>query len=71
MRNWQIDTTGQTCIRVPDEVAWQGRWLSLSLPNISIPFKSDKLKIRAFAFDEPEGYQVEIQESAPGRLIQN
>jgi hypothetical protein len=39
----------------------------LDLPNLSQLFVNDAIGIRAFVFDDPEGYQVEIQEATrPG-----
>lgn len=70
MQNWHADKTVQICIRVPDVTTWFDYCKSLSLPNRSDLFVNDALKIKAFVFDDPEGYQVEFQEStAPDLLI--
>jgi hypothetical protein len=70
MQNWHADKTVQICIRVPDVTAWFDYCKSLSIPNQSDLFKNDVLKIKAFVCDDPEGYQVEFQESiGPDLLI--
>jgi lactoylglutathione lyase len=38
---------------------WQGKRTS----NLSQMFVNDKIGIRAFVFNDPEGYQVEIQQA--------
>jgi predicted enzyme related to lactoylglutathione lyase len=51
----------QLCLRVPDVDAWR-RWVAgHGVANLSETFESDALGIRAFVFDDPEGYQIEIQ----------
>jgi len=51
----------QLCLRVPDVEAWR-RWVAgHGVANLSETFESDALGIRAFVFDDPEGYQIEIQ----------
>ncbi|MGB0496920.1 MAG: VOC family protein [Rubricella sp.] len=61
MNNWQADKCVQLCIRVPDVDAWYDYVKALGLPGLSDLFISDELGIRAFVFDDPEGYQIEIQ----------
>ena len=34
---------------------------ALDLPNLSKLFENDQLGIRAFVFNDPEGYQIEVQ----------
>lgn len=63
MQNWHEDKTVQVCIRVPDVDAWYEYVRSLSVPNLSGMFESSELKIRAFVFDDPEGYQIEFQQA--------
>lgn len=51
----------QFCIRVGDVDAWH-RWVSAcDVANLTEPRESAQLGIRAFMFDDPEGYQIEIQ----------
>ena len=54
----------QLCIRVPDADAWYKYIGDQGVQNLSQLFVNDELGIRAFVFDDPEGYQIEIQ-SAP------
>jgi predicted enzyme related to lactoylglutathione lyase len=51
----------QLCLRVPDVDAWRGWVEAQGVANLSPMFQNDALGIRAFVFDDPEGYQVEIQ----------
>lgn len=51
----------QLCIRVPDVDAWYDHAKAQQLANLSVLFENDALGIRAFVFDDPEGYQIEIQ----------
>ena len=51
----------QFCLRVPDVDGWYEWVKSQGVANLSEMFESDHLGIRAFVFDDPEGYQVEIQ----------
>lgn len=69
MQNWHKDKTVQICIRVPDVMAWYDYCRSLALDNLSDLFISEELKIKAFVFDDPEGYQVEFQESTGNDLL--
>lgn len=50
----------QLCLRVPDVDAWRG-WVEGKVANLSAMFQNDALGIRAFTFEDPEGYQIEIQ----------
>ena len=51
----------QFCIRVEDVDAWH-RWAaSREVSHLTKPKDSAALGIRAFVFDDPEGYQIEIQ----------
>jgi lactoylglutathione lyase len=63
MQNWHEEKTVQICIRVPDVDAWYEYAKTLDVTNLSEMFESQELKIRAFVFDDPEGYQVEFQEA--------
>lgn len=61
MNNWQAEKCVQFCIRVPNVDEWYAYAKALGLPGLSELFVSDPLGIRAFVFDDPEGYQIEIQ----------
>lgn len=63
MHKWHATKTLQICIRVPDVDAWYEYCESIQVENLSQMFQSEELKIKAFVFDDPEGYQVEFQES--------
>lgn len=63
MQNWHRDKTVQICIRVAEVGPWYEFVKDLGVENLSDVFESDELKIKAFVFDDPEGYQVEFQES--------
>jgi lactoylglutathione lyase len=69
MQNWHAQKCVQICIRVPDVMPWYEYCHGLRLPNLSDLFASDELKIRAFVFDDPEGYQVEFQEATADDLL--
>lgn len=61
------DKPVQLCIRVADVDAWYAYARSRDLPSLSALFKNDALGIRAFVFDDPEGYQIEVQSATrPG-----
>ncbi|WP_425087684.1 VOC family protein [Stappia sp.] len=51
----------QLCLRVDDVDAWHAWVKSCSVANLTEAKDSPSLKIRAFMFDDPEGYQIEIQ----------
>jgi hypothetical protein len=69
MQNWHAEKTVQICIRVPDVMPWYEFCLGLNLANQSELFSIAELKIRAFVFDDPEGYQVEFQEATSPDLL--
>ena len=55
----------QFCIRVPDADAWHA-WVSGFQPaNLTAPKSVESLGIRVFVFDDPEGYQIEVQSVLP------
>lgn len=67
MNSWQADKCVQLCIRVPDVDAWYAYAKEVQLDGLSELFINDEIGIRAFVFDDPEGYQVEIQSATrPG-----
>ncbi len=61
MNKWQPVKTVQLCIRVPDVDAWYAYAKEENLPDLSELFINDEIGIRAFVFNDPEGYQIEIQ----------
>ncbi len=61
MNKWHPDKPVQLCIRVPDVDAWYQYAQEEQLDRLSDLFVNDALGIRAFVFNDPEGYQVEIQ----------
>jgi lactoylglutathione lyase len=63
MHRWAETRPVQLCIRVPDVDAWYAYAQGLDLPGLSRLFVNDRIGIRAFVFEDPEGYQIEIQEA--------
>ena len=61
MNKWQAVKPVQFCIRVPDVDAWYAYAREQDLDALSDLFINDEIGIRAFVFNDPEGYQVEIQ----------
>ncbi|MFN3971261.1 MAG: VOC family protein [Gemmobacter sp.] len=55
------DKPVQICLRVPDAAAWHRYATALDLPALSGLRENAALGIRAFTFEDPEGYQIEIQ----------
>jgi catechol 2,3-dioxygenase-like lactoylglutathione lyase family enzyme len=51
----------QLCLRVPDVDAWHAWAAEKAVPALSPLRTNDTLGIRAFVFEDPEGYQIEIQ----------
>ena len=61
MNKWQALKPVQLCIRVPDVDAWYAYAKEEQLDGLSDLFIADEIGIRAFVFNDPEGYQIEIQ----------
>lgn len=61
MNKWQEKKPVQLCIRVPDVDAWYAYAQEAALDCLSDLFMNEQIGIRAFVFNDPEGYQVEIQ----------
>ena len=61
MNNWQPEKCVQLCIRVPDVDAWYEYAQEIAPDGLSQMFENAALGIRAFVFNDPEGYQIEIQ----------
>ena len=51
----------QICIRVPDVDAWHAWVATQHVEGLTEPQSSEALRIRAFVFNDPEGYQIEVQ----------
>ena len=51
----------QICLRVPDVAAWHLYAGGRGLAALSPLAENRALGIRAFTFEDPEGYQIEIQ----------
>jgi len=51
----------QLCLRVPDVAAWHAHARDCGVAELSELFENDQLGIRTFTFEDPEGYQIEIQ----------
>jgi len=51
----------QLCVRVPNVDAWFDHVQSRGASAMSEMFDSEHLGIRAFTFEDPEGYQIELQ----------
>lgn len=67
MNKWAAVKPVQLCIRAPDVDAWYAWAEEVGLDALSELFVSDELGIRAFVFEDPEGYQIEIQSATrPG-----
>lgn len=61
MHRWAEEKPVQICLRVRDVDGWYRYINGLGVTALSEMFESDSLGIRAFVFDDPEGYQIEIQ----------
>ena len=61
MNKWTADKPVQLCIRVPDVDGWYAYAQAQKLDALSDLFVNDSIGIRAFVFNDPEGYQIEIQ----------
>ncbi len=61
MHKWAETRPVQVCIRVPDVDAWHAYIGTQGVDNMSKIFVNDAIGIRAFVFNDPEGYQLEIQ----------
>ncbi|MCC1493280.1 VOC family protein [Cognatishimia sp. F0-27] len=67
MHKWAAVKPVQLCIRVPDVDAWHAYAKERGLDALSELFVNEAIGIRAFVFNDPEGYQIEIQSATrPG-----
>lgn len=69
MNDWTEEKPIQLCIRVPDVDAWYAYVGEQGVQNLSQMFQNDELGIRAFVFDEPEGYQIEVQSATRDDMV--
>jgi len=63
MHKWAETRPVQICVRVADVEAWYAYAKKTGVANLSRLFEAPQIGIRAFVFDDPEGYQIEIQEA--------
>jgi lactoylglutathione lyase len=56
------------CLNVLDADAWYNRLKERGVELQKQPKESERLKIKVFMLQDPEGYVIEIQESLPGAL---
>ncbi len=61
MNKWAAVKPVQFCIRTPEVDAWYAYARAQGLDGLSELFVNDEIGIRAFVFNDPEGYQIEIQ----------
>lgn len=67
MNRWRAEKPVQLCIRVPDADAWRAYAATRGVSGLSEMFENAQLGIRAFVFEDPEGYQIEVQSATrPG-----
>ncbi|MGJ8556759.1 MAG: VOC family protein [Sulfitobacter geojensis] len=66
MQNWAENKTVQICLRVPNVDAWYAWAQSQGVTGMTELRDSEELGIRAFAMNDPEGYQIEVQTAKPG-----
>ncbi|MHA2253063.1 MAG: VOC family protein [Candidatus Kariarchaeaceae archaeon] len=63
MHKWHEIKPVQICLRVPDVQAFYEYCQQAKVDGLSEMFVNEDLKIKAFVFNDPAGYQIEIQES--------
>jgi lactoylglutathione lyase len=61
MNKWAVTKPVQLCIRVSNVEDWYAYAQSKELPGLSQLFVNEEIGIRAFVFNDPGGYQIEIQ----------
>lgn len=61
MNKWAAIKPVQLCIRVLDVDAWFRYLGAAEVDGLTDLFVNDDIGIRAFVFNDPEGYQIEIQ----------
>lgn len=66
MQHWAEAKTCQICLRVPDVAAWY-LWVGQEgVSGLTALRENKELGICAFAFLDPEGYQIEVQTADSG-----
>ena len=63
MHKWNEIKPVQICFRVPDVQAFYEYCKDAEVDGLSEMFVNNDIKIKAFVFNDPEGYQIEIQEA--------
>ena len=63
INRWQAEKCVQICIRVEDLEGWHAYLAGHEVDDLSQIFTNDRIGIRAFVLRDPEGYQIEIQQS--------
>jgi len=66
MQHWAEAKTCQICLRVRDVAAWYCWVRQEGVAGLTELRDNKELGIRAFAFLDPEGYQIEVQTADPG-----
>lgn len=66
MQHWAEAKTCQICLRVRDVAAWYAWVRQEGVGGLTELRDNKELGIRAFAFLDPEGYQIEVQSADPG-----
>ena len=61
MNKWADVKPVQLCVRVPNVDDWYAYATDRKLDGLSKLFVNDEIGIRAFVFNDPEGYQIELQ----------
>ena len=59
----------QICLRVADLDAWHAHARAAGVAALGEPRENPDLGIRAFVFEDPEGYQIEVQTALEGAGI--
>jgi len=63
MHKWHEIKPVQICLRVPDVQAFYEYCKEVKVDELSEMFVNKEIGIKAFVFNDPEGYQIEIQEA--------
>lgn len=66
MRRAADEKPVQLCLRVADLDAWHAHARAAGVAALGEPRENPELGIRAFVFEDPEGYQIEVQTVAGG-----
>lgn len=66
MRRAAAEKPVQLCLRVADLDAWHAHAKAAGVAALTGPRENPELGIRAFVFEDPEGYQIEVQSVLEG-----